>query len=306
MKPAPAITADELRAKLESTTPLLIIDVMPEEAFAAERIPNARNACVYNVTFLDDVKQLASGFETPIAVYGSSSRNLASATAGEKLLAAGYTQIFDFRGGLEDWRTMGQSCDGDPAMAELEPRPAEGRHEVDLQKSRVEWAGRSLLGAHTGTLKLLSGHIDISDGKPVDAGFTLDMNSIANSDIEDSEMRQVLIHHLESDDFFDVERFPTATFELTQISCLPHANSGTANAQVAGILTMKDVKGDVSFPAILGLTPDGALAADAHFEIDRTLWNVRYGSGKFYEKLGKHLVNDLILLALKIVTVPKT
>jgi len=53
---------------------------------------------------------------------------------------------------------------------------------------------------------------------------------------------------------------------------------------------------------MIGLTPDGLIAADEHFDIDRTGWNLLYGSGKFYEKLGKHLVNDAVSLALKLVT----
>ena len=73
---------------------------------------------------------------------------------------------------------------------------------------------------------------------------------------------------------------------------------------MAGELTLKGVRRALAFPAILGPTPDGTLAADAHFDIDRTEWNVLYGSGKFYEKLGKHLVNDVISLALKLVTQP--
>jgi hypothetical protein len=54
----------------------------------------------------------------------------------------------------------------------------------------------------------------------------------------------------------------------------------------------------------MGPTADGLLAADAHFDIDRTRWSALYGSGKFYEKLGKHLVNDEVSLALKIITLP--
>ena len=56
---------------------------------------------------------------------------------------------------------------------------------------------------------------------------------------------------------------------------------------------------------MFGTTADGLLAADAHFDIDRTRWNVLYGSGKFYEKLGKHLVSDDISLALKLIASPQ-
>jgi polyisoprenoid-binding protein YceI len=179
-----------------------------------------------------------------------------------------------------------------------------GAHAVDLEKSRVEWTGRSLTAAHSGTMKLSRGEIEVRGGQPIAASFTLDMQSIENTDIEDPEMREMLIRHLKSDDFFDVEKFPEAEFRLTKIEPIANATPGSPNAQVTGDLRLKDVTRALTFAAVLGPTPDGTLAADAHLHIDRTNWNVLYGSGKFYEKLGKHVVNDTILLGLKIVTLP--
>jgi polyisoprenoid-binding protein YceI/rhodanese-related sulfurtransferase len=306
MNTAPSITASDLRAKLDGATPPLLIDVLPEEEFRAAHLPGAKNACVYDVTFLDDVQKLTPQRDVALVVYGSRASNLASATAAEKLLAAGYTHVSDFRGGLEEWRAVGQPCEGDPSRAPRETPPRDGLHTVDLEKSRVEWTGRSLTGAHSGTVKLRRGEFEVRGGQPVRASFTLDMQSIENSDIEESEMREMLIQHLKSDDFFDVEKFPEAQFNLTRVEPNPDVTPGCPNAQVTGELTLKDVKRELTFAAILGPTPDGTLAADAHFDIDRTLWNVRYGSGKFYEKLGKHLVNDTISLGLKIVTLPQS
>ena len=306
MNIAPSLTASVLRAQLEGPEPPLLIDVLPEEEFRAAHLPGAKNACVFDVTFLDDVVRLAPARDAALVVYGSRASNLASATAAEKLLVAGYTRVADFRGGLQAWRAADQLCEGDPSQAPREAPPRDGLHGVDLEKSRVEWTGRSLTGAHSGTLKLCRGEIEVRGGQPARASFTLDMRSIENSDIGESEMRQMLIHHLKSDDFFDVEKFPEAEFRLTRIDRIADATPGCPNWNLAGELTLKGVKGDLSFAAVLGPTPDGVLAADAHFDIDRTRWNVRYGSGKFYEKLGKHLVNYLISLGLKIVTLPRS
>jgi polyisoprenoid-binding protein YceI len=109
---------------------------------------------------------------------------------------------------------------------------------------------------------------------------------------------------LKSDDFFDTQRYPVAEFQLLRITALPNARLGTPSHEVAGELTLKGVTGEVTFPAIMGPTADGLLAADAHFDIDRTRWGALYGSGKFYEKLGQHLVSDEVSLALKIITLP--
>jgi polyisoprenoid-binding protein YceI/rhodanese-related sulfurtransferase len=306
MSPAPFITAAELRAQLDGATPCLLIDVLPEEEFQAAHLPGAKNACVYNVTFLDDVQKLAPQRDSVLVVYGSSEKSLASVDAAKKLRAAGYTRVTDFRGGLEEWRGAGLPCEGDSSRAPREALPADGLHAVDLEKSRVEWIGRSLTGMHTGTVKLRRGEIEVRASQPVRASFTLDMRSIEDTDIGDAPLREMLVHHLKSDDFFDVEKFPESEFRLTKIEPLPGATPGNPNVRVTGKLTLKKVKRELTFPAIVGATSDGTLAADAHFDIDRTLWNVRYGSGKFYEKLGKHLVNDIISLGLKIFTLPRS
>src|SRR5688500_5219050 len=123
MKAAPFIAAAELRAHLGGAVPPFLIDVMPEEEFQAAHLPGAKNACVYNITFLDDVQKLAPQHEKALIVYGSSVRNLASADAAKKLLAAGYARVTDFRGGLEEWRAAGFPCGGDPSRA-LREMPA--------------------------------------------------------------------------------------------------------------------------------------------------------------------------------------
>jgi polyisoprenoid-binding protein YceI/rhodanese-related sulfurtransferase len=302
MNSALRIDRDELLARLKGGNAPLVIDVLPEEEFERMHLPGAKNACVYNVTFLEDVGKLMPDRGRAIVLYGSSNRNLASATAAEKLVGVGYTDVADYRGGLADWRAAGQPVEGDSSKAPPEARPREGKHRIDLDKSRIEWTGRNLTGAHMGTLKLSAGEIEIENGQPVRGEFTLEMSSIANTDLEDGEMRKMLMAHLKSDDFFDVARFPTAELHISKITSVPEAKPGSPNAEVTGELTLKGVRRAITFSAMLGVTPDGLLAADAHFDIDRTQWNVLYGSGKFYEMLGKHLVNDEISLALKLVT----
>jgi polyisoprenoid-binding protein YceI/rhodanese-related sulfurtransferase len=302
----PQISRDELALRLNGPNQPLVIDVLPEEEYAAAHLPGAKNACVFNVSFLDDVKKLASDLSKPLVLYGASLHDLASATAAEKLLAAGYPHVTDYRGGIEDWRAAGHPIEGNPCIPRGNITPLDGIHPINVEKSRIEWTGRNLASAHSGTIKLHAGQIEIRESRPVRGDFTLDMDSIENLDLPDSKMRQILINHLKSDDFFDVRRFPTAEFQLSKIKALPGARRGNPNYEVTGDLTLKSVTNEIAFPVIIGLTPDGLIAADAHFDIDRTRWNVLYGSGKFYEKLGKHLVNDEVSLALKLITLPRT
>lgn len=304
MKSIPQISCAELVARLASGNPPILIDVLPEEEFSLAHLPGAKNACVYNVTFLDDVRKLVPDLAKSLVLYGSSTRSLASATAAEKLVAAGYVALADYREGLEGWLSAGQPTEGDNRGERPESKPSDGVHEIDRERSKVEWTGRNLTGAHSGVLKLSEGNIKVVDGQPLRGSFTLDMNSMANADIEDGDLRHLLIEHLKSDDFFDVQRFPEATFRISKCTPVPGAKPGNPNCEITGELTIKGITREIEFPAMLGLTPDGLLAADAHFDIDRTQWNVLYGSGKFYEKLGKHLVNDEISLALKLITRP--
>jgi rhodanese-related sulfurtransferase/polyisoprenoid-binding protein YceI len=299
-KPAQQISREDLASQLSSPAPPLVIDVRLEEEYQTAHVPGAKNACVFKITFIDDVKKLAVEPSKPLVVYGSSSRDLASATAAEKLMAAGYKQVSDYGGGLEDWRAGGGPTEGTGAAARGVSRLRDGSHQLNLETSRLEWTGRNLTTTHHGTVKLRAGHIEVREGRPLGGAFTVDMDSLENLTIQEPKLRQVLVWHLKSDDFFDVQHFPVAELQLSKITALPNARPGSPNYQINGTLTLKGVSGEVAFPAILAPGADGLLAADAHFDIDRTRWNVLYGSGKFYEKLGMHLVNDEISLALKL------
>jgi len=309
-----AISREELKTWLDEGRDFVLLDTVPAEDFAVAHLPNARNACVYEVTFLDQVRKLhgleAGGvdgagilYEEPVVTYGSSSHSLASTTAAEKLHAAGFAHVYNYFGGLEDWRAAGYAVKQNPGAARRLPGVEDRDYVVNPQESTVEWTGRSLGGKHQGTVGLTGGEISVKGGRAAGGWFTLDMTSLANTDLADPGVRSMLIKHLRSDDFFDVEKFPQARFVLGSIEPITGAMPGSLNHRVSGCLLLKGVEAGLEFDASIALAPDGegALVARANFDLDRTRWNVLYGSGKFYERLGKHLVNDLITLDLKIV-----
>lgn len=298
------IEANELAERLVASDPPLVIDVLPEEDYRAAHVSGAVNACVFKVSFLDDVMALAGNRERPLVVYGSGREDRASTTAAEKLVRAGCTQLWDFRGGLAEWTASGREVDGEGAVEAGPVAPADGMHRLDTERSRIGWAGRNLLTTHYGTIKLRGGEIEIRGGRLVHGIFSIAMDSIEVADIGDGGLRAMLVRHLESDDFFDTARFPDAEFRIERIAPLPEAMPGTPNCEVAGLLTLRGVCQEIAFPAIIGPTADGRFAADAHFDLDRTRWGVLYGSGKFYQKLGMHLVHDDISFELKLVTLP--
>jgi polyisoprenoid-binding protein YceI/rhodanese-related sulfurtransferase len=295
------ITRNELNELLHAGEPFVLLDVTPEEYFQAAHLPGAKNCCVYEVNFPDQAATAAPEKAGTIVVYGSSIHSLASTTAAEKLERAGYAQVRDYRGGLQDWESAGLPVERGPAPpAKEETRP--GRHEIDFAKSQVFWTGRNVNGAHTGTIRLKAGWLEVTAAPGASGELTLDMESIANTDLTDTALNRMLVAHLKSDDFFDTARYPIATFHLHHVTVNPHARPGNINADIDGALTLKGVTADLGFPALIEVLPGGKVSAEAHFDIDRTRWNVIYGSGKFYERLGKHLVHDNMSLSLHIVT----
>ena len=303
------ITAEELKAWLDQSRKFVLIDTGLADDFAVAHLPGAEHACVFEVSFLDQIHSVQGlemngpQSENMIVLYGPSPRSLASTTAAEKLSAAGFSNVFDFRGGLAAWQERGWTVDGTGEVRE--PFPLQDRaYSIDPAQSTLEWIGRSLAGRHHGTLAFeAGGSIILDGGRAVAGSFGIDMTSIEDADLTDGAMKQLLHSHLRSEDFFDVARHPRASFQLESAEAIPSATPGEPNYVVHGQLLLKGIAHPLSFPAMIDRSPaaDGSLVARANFDFDRTRWNVLYGSGKFYEKLGGHLVSDLITLDLKIV-----
>jgi polyisoprenoid-binding protein YceI len=294
------ITARELKRSLDAGQNRLLLDVQLDEFYEAAHLPHARNACVYQVVFVDEVSKLAPNKSTPLIVYGSSARSLASSSAAHKLASAGYRNVLDFRGGIDEWRKAGFVVEGTSQTPRLPPL-SRGTYQVDPNRSMIEWAGRNLANKHHGTVRVASGKIIVQRGRVTGGQFVIDMASIVNADIPDKSYAQLLVQHLLSDDFFDAANHPTAQFVIAGARPVSHATPGTPNYAIRGRLTIKGIERSIAFPAMIGVTAEGDLAAQANFDLDRTRWNVLYGSGRFFENLGKHLVNDLISLQIKLV-----
>ena len=170
---------------------------------------------------------------------------------------------------------------------------------IDASKSTVNWHGEKVTGEHTGTIQLKSGALNV-DGYKMTGEFQIDMTTIANTDIGSDEMRGKLEGHLKSDDFFSVASHPTATFKITKTSPLKEREGSKANFRITGDLTIKGITHEISFPAHVE-TSEGGVMAKAKVTIDRSKWEVRYGSGTFFDNLGNKLIYDDFHLELALV-----
>ncbi len=276
----------------------VVIDVMTPEDYAACHVPGAKNACIYEMVFLPRISEAVPDQDTELIVYDATGTTRTAELARERLIEAGYHRVSVLAGGLSAWRQAGMPVETGAEPAPFEAALEDGAYRLDPENSRLEWTGRNLNNRHIGQIAILKGDMVIADGRPSAGSIVLDMHSISNADLEDPGYRYMLVSHLKSDDFFAVERFPTASLTLTgweeQGGTCPEAHCGVGT----GDLTIKDVTRSVCFPAVVAPQQDGGIKIYAAFDLDRTLWNVSYGSTRLFERLGMHLVHDLISLEL--------
>ena len=297
------ITANELKQWMDEGKDFILIDVLPDEYYSQKHIPGAGNACVYEVVFLDKVKEMNAGESKPIVVYGETGDYLASASAFTKLSDAGYRNVYELEGGIAAWEKAGYELDceqGEPAKNYSPPalHPDKKTLKVDTEKSKIRWTGRNLGNLHYGRLGLKKGSVEIDNGMVTGGHFTINMESIVCEDIADKAMNKMLVAHLCSADFFETSTYPEGKFIITEALRLENASPGAPNYRITGDLTLKGITHPVEFEAVIGWNTEQKLFTQAAFEIDRTKWNVMYGSGRFFERLGMHLVNDNITLQL--------
>jgi len=173
---------------------------------------------------------------------------------------------------------------------------AQQRYEADPVSTVIEWKGEKIVGSdHVGNINLKSGWLDI-DGNTITAGeFVIDMNSINNKDLKDENMKKRLEGHLKSDDFFGVDKYPFSRLVITGASAF---TDGTAT--VRGNLTIKEATHPAEFTARVVKEGD-SLVYTAQITFDRSLYDVRFGSGKFFSNLGDNAIRDEIHLDVKLV-----
>jgi len=163
---------------------------------------------------------------------------------------------------------------------------------IDNSSSNVKWLAKKVTGEHNGSVAIKSGEFQVENGSISAGKFTLDMNTITVLDIPaDDESNAKLTGHLKSEDFFSVEASPEANFEIVSVEQIEGAAEGQPNYNVKGNLTIKGITKAITFPATINMS-DNSVKANAEFEIDRTEWDIRYGSGKFFQDLGDKTIYD--------------
>ncbi len=152
---------------------------------------------------------------------------------------------------------------------------------IKIEKSKVVWKGYKVTGSHEGTISIKSGFLNFDEGNLTGGQFSIDMSSITCTDLE-GEYKGKLEGHLKSDDFFGVEKNPTATLVFNKIK-----STGKNSYKVTGDLTIKGKTNSVTFElSIYGRKATAAL------KIDRTKFDIRYGSTSFFDNLKDKAIYD--------------
>jgi len=152
-------------------------------------------------------------------------------------------------------------------------------------RSKIDWVGRKITGAHNGTIEVKEGELILNDGKLATGKFIVDTSSIKILDIADPITNAQFAGHLASNDFFSVEKYPEATLEITSVS----------GNHIEGNLTIKGITRSVSFDAAVNVDGD-TLIATGKLTIDRTKYEMKFRSGNFFKDLGDTLIyNDFEL-----------
>ncbi len=162
---------------------------------------------------------------------------------------------------------------------------------ADIEKSTVKWTGKKVGGEHYGQIALKNGSVSIKADIITKGTFVMDMTSITNTDLESEEYNAKLIGHLKSDDFFGVEKFPTATLQITESTKFIDGK-----AEVAGELTIKNITHPIKFS-----TSYKDKVFDATIVVDRAKYEVKYGSESFFKGLGDKVIDDEFTLNVKLV-----
>jgi polyisoprenoid-binding protein YceI len=169
-------------------------------------------------------------------------------------------------------------------------------YSVDAPKSTLNWKAEKITGSHEGTIAIKSGILKVDKEKITSGSFIIDMSTSVNSDLTDAGYNQKLVGHLKSSDFFDVAKFPEATFTLTKLVDLTKSV-----VEIGGQLTIKGISKPLTFKANIKKDGNSYVFNANSIVVDRTAYDIKYGSGSFFNDLGDKAIYDEFALKLKLV-----
>lgn len=116
------IKKEELKKWIDEKKDFVLIDVLAQGSYEGRHLPSAKHASVRETDFLKKVETFVPSKETVVVVYCASFACQLSPLAASKLSDAGYTNVYDFKGGLADWQDAKYPFEGEVAEEKVEPK----------------------------------------------------------------------------------------------------------------------------------------------------------------------------------------
>lgn len=173
------------------------------------------------------------------------------------------------------------------------------QYNVDSQSSVLNYEGSKPTGKHNGTVNFKAGVLTFENGAVTSGNVVFDLNTI-NDKTTDGEMKMKLEGHLKSPDFFDVAKYPEAKFEFVSLQPLQKAENGLTH-EMTGNMTIKGITKQLSFKVSILENGNEIAITAPQFVFDRTIFDIKYNSKKFFPSLKDKLINDEIGISFKMI-----
>ena len=163
--------------------------------------------------------------------------------------------------------------------------------DIDISKSSVKWIGEKVTGFHEGIISIKEGHLHFDNNIFTGGNVVIDMSTIVCTDLV-GEPKSSIEGHLSSDDFFGIKKYPTANLEIVNADKIKYSKN---KYKVSAILEIKSIKNNIELEVVID---NGSALVD--LVIDRTLYNIKYGSGSFFDNLGDKMIYDDFKLSVSL------
>ena len=173
-------------------------------------------------------------------------------------------------------------------------------YKLQSQLSTLGWEGKAVTHGHNGTMQFASGELTGTGAQLTGGTVIVDMKTLKATDIKDADNNAKFVGHMSGNDFFSVEKYPTATFKIVSVTPIKGAAADANNATIAGDMTIRDVTQRISFPAKVGVK-NGSAAASGTVTIDRTKYGLKYGSKSFFDSIGDKAIYDDFTLNFNVI-----
>lgn len=265
----------------------IIIDLLSDKSYEKEHLKGALNFSIYETAFPNKILDAFPDKSVTLYIYGLSDDTKEAERAYYVLQELWYENTFIIEAWLKECKNL--------KLPIVEGKPKEElnwKYIVLSEKSRIEWTWRNIWNKHTGDIKIKNWYLLLDKWEVIGWKFEIDMTTINNFDLKDPVLRNMLVGHLKSKDFFDVTNFPITTLDLLKLEKIDDVQS-MPNYRIRAKLTIKWITKDIIFEAHIH-EKEEQVVINAHLDLDRSKWNIMYWSAKFFARLWNHIVDDII------------